>query len=724
MIESINLSTCATFTGEPQRMDDLRPINYVFGLNGTGKTTIARVIKEPSMYPECALGWLDGTPLTALVYNRDFVDANFRASPVIKGVFTLGEEHAEARERLERAEKRAETARKRVAGLAEQLKEKQSEQADALRRLQDACWAIKADYADEFKDAMRGFLDSKKSFAERVMRQKDEFEGAVPDRSQLRDRFSSVFDKSAETIPLAAAVDGDVLGAVEADPAFERPILGSADVPLADLISELRNSDWVKQGQSLLEKAGGRCPFCQQPEPEHLREHLRAYFDESFERHMNGIRREQTRYRSAASAAEEAAQQLTGLASRYVDAGQVEALRQRLIRKLAGNQVQIEAKLVEPSRAIHLESTAEEVQALNALVGAANERIREHNRMVGNQQAEREVVAKQVWGLIVEELRRDLDAYAETSTRLGTAMQKIGLLIDETKSELKEARREADECEKSMTGVGPTIEAINAMLESLGFTSFALAPGPDPDTYQLVRADGTDATDTLSEGERSFITFLYFFFLVEGSQEASGISGDRVVVVDDPVSSLDGDVLFVVSTLVRDIAEKVRDPNSRLRQLFLLTHNVFFHREVSFSSRRNRDVPFFDEAFWTVRKRGGVSSVERCEASPVRTSYELLWEPVRKPDDNIVGLQNAMRRILENYFRMVGENVTELERAFEGRERIVCRSLLSWLHVGSHHAMDDLWVAPEDGMETHLRVFREIFDRTGHGAHYEKMTAA
>lgn len=56
--------------------------------------------------------------------------------------------------------------------------------------------------------------------------------------------------------------------------------------------------------------------------------------------------------------------------------------------------------------------------------------------------------------------------------------------------------------EKGVTSVKPTVTAINATLTSFGFTSFKLnTAGDKEEFYEIVRGDGTDARDTLSEGE-------------------------------------------------------------------------------------------------------------------------------------------------------------------------------------------------------------------------------
>ena len=41
---------------------------------------------------------------------------------------------------------------------------------------------------------------------------------------------------------------------------------------------------------------------------------------------------------------------------------------------------------------------------------------------------------------------------------------------------------------------------------------------------------------------------------------------------------MDADVLFVTSSLVRQLAKEARDGNGNTEQLIVLTHNITFHR--------------------------------------------------------------------------------------------------------------------------------------------------
>ncbi|MBN0669170.1 AAA family ATPase, partial [Pseudomonas aeruginosa] len=102
------------------------------------------------------------------------------------------------------------------------------------------------------------------------------------------------------------------------------------------------------------------------------------------------------------------------------------------------------------------------------------------------------------------------------------------------------------------------IDAINTLLASFGFHGFSLAKADSGTAYVLRRPDGMDAKETLSEGERTFVTFLYFYHLLKGSDSESGVTTDRIVVFDDPVSSLDSDILFIVSSLIKALFDEVR----------------------------------------------------------------------------------------------------------------------------------------------------------------------
>lgn len=88
MLEKISIQGPATFVDEVV-LDNLPEVNFIYGANGSGKTTISNVIMNPSMYDRVSLEWKGGITTRALVYNKQFREQNF-APGVLPGVFTLG----------------------------------------------------------------------------------------------------------------------------------------------------------------------------------------------------------------------------------------------------------------------------------------------------------------------------------------------------------------------------------------------------------------------------------------------------------------------------------------------------------------------------------------------------------------------------------------------------------------------------------------------------------
>ena len=241
--------------------------------------------------------------------------------------------------------------------------------------------------------------------------------------------------------------------------------------------------------------------------------------------------------------------------------------------------------------------------------------------------------------------------------------------------------------------------------------------------YKIVRKDLSEVKETLSEGEYTFITFLYFYQLLKGSIENSGISKDKVVVFDDPISSLDSNVLFVVSNLIKEVIHYCKNGNNGIKQIFVLTHNIYFHKEVTFRGGRDKG-KWSLETFWIVQKLDNKSNIIRHEDNPIHTTYELLWRELYISESiNKATIFNTLRRILEYYFNIIGGlDYEKCINEFDGEEKIICKSLVSWINDGSHFINEDLvvYVEPES-IEKYLTVFKSTFEKMGHLSHYNMM---
>ena len=277
---------------------------------------------------------------------------------------------------------------------------------------------------------------------------------------------------------------------------------------------------------------------------------------------------------------------------------------------------------------------------------------------------------------------------------------------------------------KNVTSIQPAINEINRLLKSYGFFNFEIVPTAEEGFYQIQREDGTIAETTLSEGEITFITFLYYLQLAKGGISEDVVNEERVLVIDDPISSLDSNVLFVVSTLIKELIKNVKAEVGNIKQVILLTHNVYFHKEVSFIDGRTKICNKTN--FWILRKNNMATTLQSfVMENPIHSSYELLWQELKSEGikSNLTA-QNIMRRIIENYFKLLGKyGDDDLILKFTTKEeQEICRSLICWINDGSHSINDDLYIELQDRtIENYKKVFKDIFVLTDHEGHYKMM---
>ena len=217
---------------------------------------------------------------------------------------------------------------------------------------------------------------------------------------------------------------------------------------------------------------------------------------------------------------------------------------------------------------------------------------------------------------------------------------------------------------------------------------------------------------------------MYFLQLARGSVDVAKVSNRKVLVLDDPICSLDSTVLYIVSSLVKGLIKDIRNGTSDVEQIFILTHNVFFHKETAFIDRRTEVCN--DIHYWTINKDNNISSIKSHQQNnPIKTSYELLWQELKSNTNaSLVSTQNIMRRILENYFSILGKDKDDIIiKSFSTvEEQMICRSLLSWINDGSHTIFDDLYVdSNTDSIERYKQIFKEVFVKMGHETHYKMM---
>lgn len=175
--------------------------------------------------------------------------------------------------------------------------------------------------------------------------------------------------------------------------------------------------------------------------------------------------------------------------------------------------------------------------------------------------------------------------------------------------------------------------------------------------YALAR--GGHPALTLSEGERTAIAFLYFLKSLE--DKAFDLS-KGIVVIDDPVSSLDANALFSAFGYMKERTKECH-------QLFILTHNFAFFRQVKnwfhhLKGQRKKDVTRRPGRFYSlvVTPLNGERNATLSTIDPLleqfESEYHFLFRQVHDvassaaPADELAqfyGIPNIARRLIETF---------------------------------------------------------------------------
>ena len=733
VIKSIKLKNCATYPSLGTSIENCQKINFFYGPNGSGKSTISKFLHDPngSQYRECEVEWENNTAVDIIVYNREFRERNFKED--IAGVFTLGQATIEDIQALEKMKEQRTKKNEDYTTRDNTLKKKYQEESEYKTTFRDAVWEriLKPNEAD-FQEAFSGFRNNKERFRDEVLRRYAISHTSGETRDNLLLRAKTLFAQKPEKCTIISFSLDDIvdrLTEIETSTIWGKVIVGNKDLPIGRLIDVLDNADWVNQGRKHL-KEDGICPFCQQPTiTKELKCQIDAFFSGEYEQDVNQIKLFISQYSAYADELLGHINTLRTSLGAYpvseIDASKLDSLIDVLNGYFSKNKAEMLIKEKEPGRIISLTETAVTISSVNQLVIDGNAAITKHNEMVDNYTSEKNSLIADIWAFLMDENEALIAGYLNDIEDFTKATKGIKNGIDICKQRLDELDEKIVEAGKNITSVQPTVDEINCSLKNYGFTNFQIVPSPvQTNAYQIQRMDGTLATNTLSEGEETFISFLYFLQFAKGSVDVSKVSNRKVLVLDDPICSLDSTVLYIVSSLVKGLIKDVREGNSDVEQIFILTHNVFFHKETAFIDRRTEVCN--DIHFWIISKDNNISSIRAYERNnPIKTSYELLWEELKSNTNaSLITTQNIMRRILENYFSILGKTKddTIVDSFFTIEEKMICRSLLSWINDGSHTIPDDLYIdSYTDSIDRYKQIFKEVFVKMGHEAHYKMM---
>lgn len=150
-IEKITLND-ATFSNE---VIEPTYVNFFYGKNGAGKSTIARTFKANDE----RLQWQAGkasTDYDVLVYDTDFINANLRNYGNLAGVFTVNETNIAIQEQVDTLNAERKKMGEEYNGHKAAIDQKTADKNTALSTFQSDCWSKSAEARTLFDEAIKG----------------------------------------------------------------------------------------------------------------------------------------------------------------------------------------------------------------------------------------------------------------------------------------------------------------------------------------------------------------------------------------------------------------------------------------------------------------------------------------------------------------------------------------------------------------------------------------
>ena len=550
--------------------------NLIYGWNGTGKTTLSRLFRDLEVGRAPKIGEavlrINGTDvpgdgfaestLQVRVFNRDFIRENVFpvGSDDMPPILVLGAENVEKQKEVERLkEARALAQAKRDSiRLTEQTADEELDRfcIDRAKLIKDTLRTSgqnpynyynktklrndaneMADVSDDtdhlLDDTERGRLLARHEGTSKP--RVDELAYALPDFNAIADRLREL---------LTTTVVSTAIHTLRDDPSL---------------------AEWTRRGLRLhRDREAERCLFCDQVLVAERLDALKEHFNVQHDRLIQRLDREIYQLTTASEASESI--QMPSAAELYdhlvadLQAGE-RSLREALVaarRFLAAAVEALEDKKRRAFEEVKLELNPppvdkDAVEQLNAVIRRHNDECDDFESQV---EEARRRLARHMIAAKLQEFVSLRDASARATGNRQAVEQRMRELDDRIvglEREIVEHRQPAEELNENLrTYLGH--DELCLEIKETGYT---------------ITRDGVSAR-AVSEGETTAIALLYF---LKSLQDRRFDLARGVVVLDDPVSSLDSNALFLAFGFVR---ERAGDAG----QLFILTHNFSFFRQV------------------------------------------------------------------------------------------------------------------------------------------------
>lgn len=721
-------------------------VNLIYGQNGSGKSTLAsllqgcaayaadRPIERDTRYDEIVRAGLQlevcdpfdtstsGSSTIRLddrsfwvrvrVFNKEFIRRNLRFEgvngPRPEALLTIGERLADAENKLEELRPELE-AKRQVLSQCEQTLKTAEDAVD--RKLKDTARQV----VDDLRTSKIHRYRATNTYNKRQVRELLEGDPAVLEDASTelqadRERATRESMKPIYLQPRSSVLEQD--GLDEACRLLAKKVVSNQLIE--ELVGHARRSRWVQQGLDLHEGLE-ECLFCGQKLTAGRINALNAHFDESVKNLQSGIDDLMKRLNDSVKVLEDYLGKLPEESDVYED---------------------LKGDLRKACQVYGAEHEAY-VEVVEMIAVALKEK---KDNPFGNPALTSDLVlaAPSIAALekVIEKHQSKMSTHDEDATKAATRVEHYH--VKNAAHEYSSLKKKVEDEQAAVNELQAQIKALEKQIATLENVDVDPVPGAtdltkglsgllgrnelafsvcEDGVHYAIERDGAPATH-LSEGEQTAIALLYFLHSVRKDK----IQGEPpIVIIDDPVSSLDRGILFGASAHIW--AEFV--VNAYASQVFLLTHSFDLFRQwlVQLESRQQyEDCDYRAYEMTSAAAPRGPDKFPRCpqlrrwetdkdRGRVLRSEYHFLFSRVahavvdRRGGESLADqmnelalMPNAARRMLEAFlsFKCPGKMSSfhvamEEVMATDGRLDSSVRTRVErYLHAYSHFDGGDI----------------------------------
>lgn len=725
--------------------------SIIYGHNGSGKSSLAALLLEiASDHTSTKVTWEDeagtshavavgvGGPSPAMaVFTKEWVRRNLSqfldgdtASPIV----TLGEEAIEAREQEDELAHSIEALRLQATAASKKSEESTTKGQKLARAAQDSI-------ADQLKsfDYQR-FTKNKYSLpvVEGMLR---EYSGEFPDENKSVEALKRLSESAPKQVASLAEVPGGLatlLGGLDTLLA-ETP----TSVALASLAADQERQRWAEEGVRLHDGLD-ECLFCGNEVSAERRDQLAKHFDQSWfdirSRAQSLLQHVQSRktalnsWLAAVPVPESLAPELRDGYAENLQITQEEIAARAEV--LDGLERVLKEKAEDPAGA----PEAPEWTLLIAELSAAplQQAITEHNKHVDDHNA---VVEGRYETVLDHVIGSRAEAFREHEATAKSAQ-----------AESKTAKDGADLAERALADLRQKQFSNSKMADTLtkdlarvyGKGHLSVTVTEDGKSYACRR--GTEPATHLSDGERTTLSLLYFLRKLE-DETISGDKTARIVVIDDPSSSLDREALFATHQWLVDTLKGfgqviVLTHDFGLLRLFLKSQGNAWNTSRKNITKGDADEARFPKVAFLEVYAATKDDKRRTQVAPLpsmlvkhTTEYAYLFSKVMAgvadgtAHDRLFLLPNAARRVLEVFTSYKAPHLGTFDQRLEDLmggdvSNNPFRDVYDFCNRYSHgEGSESVDVLDARAIHGQIRRCME-FMRSADGQHFERMCQA